>query len=124
MQTLDPRKGNAETQIEFNRAALGDCLAVFHQEAQGRLDADREALKKDALGLARAGLITDDQLESAQKAIDADFAAVRLPEPNEAQCAARYVAEAGALRASGALFAEMTQTERAFRVELDHAESR
>lgn len=122
VQTLDPLKGNAETQAQFDRAGLADCLTVFRDEMRARVESDREALKKDALSLARGGLIDDEQLEAARKAIDADFAAIRLPEPTPAQCAARYAADAGALRASAALFAEMTQTERAFRVEHFHHE--
>jgi hypothetical protein len=117
VQTLDPRKGSAETQAEFDRAAAqgGDCPAVFKADIQARLDADREALKKDALALSRAGLLEDEQLDNARKAIDADFAAVRLPVPTAQQCAARYAAEAAQLRSSAALFAEMGQSERAFR---------
>ena len=124
VQALDPLKGNAEAQIEFDRTAMADCLNTFKVEIQTRLSDDREALKKDALALSRAGLISDDQLETSQKQIDADFAAVRLPQPTEAQCAARYAADAGATRVSAALFAEMSQAERAFRMEMANAETR
>lgn len=117
VQTIDPVKGNAESQAEAARAALNDCVPSMKREMQYRLENDREALKKDALALARAGLYDDNELDTAHKAIEADFAAVRLPEIPYDVCVQRYQAEANALRASAAIFAEMSQTERLFRAD-------
>ncbi|MDE2039975.1 MAG: hypothetical protein KGO96_01315 [Elusimicrobia bacterium] len=112
VQTLDPRKGNALTQRQFDRAALQDCVATFKADLAARLDADRDAMEKDALALERGELIDKDQLERSRQAIAADFEKVRPPRVTPAQCDARYGAEAAELGASAAVFAEMSQSER------------